>query len=388
MKIALVINELNIRGGTHKQVLRLCEYLVKMKNDVTIYTKCYDPDKTYPEFKQYQIVSLTASEKSNTKRGFIQKIYRNVDEMKCDLDLLNLIPDDTDIINIHDYGFLWFSLNLKKRKHSRVVWQINDMPAYFRVGVAGDMGDSLGLKCKRILHKHACKNIDAVTVNVTKNKERADKCLGCDAHVFYCGVDENKNLQPHSYAQIEDPIHILSTGVFFPYRNYETLVCTVEKLVSSGKSVHLDIIGSTEWNPGYAKQIRDLIEEKSLSSYITIWGMVDDATYNELYNKANIFAFININQSWGLAVFEAMSCGLPVIVSNSVGAIELLTHDENAIILEPTDVDAICKTIVELTENKGYYQKISENAKKAVKTFTWDHLYSSKMLELFQSLKK
>ena len=56
MKILVTINELNIRGGTHKQVLRLCEYLSK-NNEVIIYTKIYEKEKTYPEFEKFNIVS-------------------------------------------------------------------------------------------------------------------------------------------------------------------------------------------------------------------------------------------------------------------------------------------------------------------------------------------
>ena len=39
MKIAVVVNELNVRGGTHKQVLRLCQYLKKNKIDFILCTK-------------------------------------------------------------------------------------------------------------------------------------------------------------------------------------------------------------------------------------------------------------------------------------------------------------------------------------------------------------
>ena len=31
MKVAVIVNELTVRGGTHKQVLRLCQYLEKKK---------------------------------------------------------------------------------------------------------------------------------------------------------------------------------------------------------------------------------------------------------------------------------------------------------------------------------------------------------------------
>ena len=39
------INELDIRGGTHKQVLRLCEYLIRKGEDVVVYTKKFDINK-------------------------------------------------------------------------------------------------------------------------------------------------------------------------------------------------------------------------------------------------------------------------------------------------------------------------------------------------------
>ena len=44
MKVAVIVNELTVRGGTHKQVLRLCQYLEKKEIDFVLCTKYYDPD--------------------------------------------------------------------------------------------------------------------------------------------------------------------------------------------------------------------------------------------------------------------------------------------------------------------------------------------------------
>ena len=115
---------------------------------------------------------------------------------------------------------------------------------------------------------------------------------------------------------------------------------------------------------------------------------MDDDTYDKLFNVANAFAFINIEQSWGLAVFEAMSAGLPTIVSNSVGAIELLHHNIDAIIVDSQDIDEICKILKKLMTDEAYYNSISDESARAVKEFTWDKLYSSKMLEIFQKLSE
>lgn len=38
--------------------------------------------------------------------------------------------------------------------------------------------------------------------------------------------------------------------------------------------------------------------------------------------------------------------------------------------------------------DEAYYNSISDESARAVKEFTWDKLYSSKMLEIFQKLSE
>lgn len=73
MKIAILVNELNIRGGTHKQVLRLCQYLKKCGEDVTIYTRVYSVNDTYPEFKEIKVVTVQRKKERIFKIGITEK---------------------------------------------------------------------------------------------------------------------------------------------------------------------------------------------------------------------------------------------------------------------------------------------------------------------------
>ena len=297
-----------------------------------------------------------------------------------------MIPNDVNIVNIHDNGLIWLMLWSKTKIKAKVVWQINDLPVCFRVWDSTIIKTSPYCKVLRFLYRKFVNNIDHITVNVTKNKDRVKEHIGADADVFYCGVDINNALKQHYFSQNKSVYHILSTGVFFERRNYITLVDVIENLKKQNIPVHLDIIGSTELDKRYSDKVKEHIRVLNLQNAVTIWGQVDEKKYNELYNEADIFAFININQSWGLAVFEAMSCGLPVIVSNSVGAIELLTNGEDAIILDPLDVNKISNEVKKLISNKAYYEKLSERGYNAVKNYTWDNLYSSKMVDLFKQL--
>lgn len=385
MKVAIVINELNIRGGTHKQVLRLCQYLDKMQVNFEIVTKWYDLAKTYKEFDAFNIKYLSEEHKVKDicARGIIGKIVREIDKYIQNKKVYKLISEDVDIINVHDNHLAGVILNALLHKKI-IVWQINDLPPCFRVGNSKQGQPSIVKQLKCTLYRILAKKIDVITVNVSKNRERVKQYLNKDSYVLYCGVDNNKNLKLHCHSDLENGINLLSMGVFFPYRNYETLVNVVKRLEEQGLNARLDIIGSIDADKEYYNKIKEMVEKEELSSRITIWGQVDEEKYTQLFDSANAFLFVNVDQSWGLAVFEAMSAGIPTLVSNSVGAIELLNNNEDSIIVDPYGIQEICDVLCRLTNDKKYYDYISGNATKVVRTYSWDDLYSSKLYDIFK----
>ena len=287
-----------------------------------------------------------------------------------------------DIVNIHDNGFEDIYPMLKKKK---VYWQINDLHPSFHVGASSlSIEDERSAEMREYI-KRETNDFAAITVNVSKNAERVKKYLNRQSYVFYCGVEPiqincDRNV---TFARFENKqINILTSGVFLGYRNYETQVSVVKELVNRGYDVKLHIIGDTSRNPKYVNYIQQLIDSSNLYTRITIEGQVDNERFKYLHENADMFMFINVDQSWGLAVFEAMSCGLPVLVSKSVGATEILEDGKNAIFVEPKDKDAIVIEIEKLVNDKCLYKKISDNASKFHEDWTWDKAYCSKMYNL------
>ena len=383
MKVSVLVNEMNIRGGTHKQVVRLCEYLRRKNIEFEWITRCYELQKTYPECAGFNIKDINEVMTYNCDANFLEKIRIKLKDIYNQYRLYKMISKDTDVVNVHDNGlsFVICLCILNKRK---VVWQINDLPGRFQVGPSVKSKvrfRSLNWLAKKYLG-FLGRHVDLITVNVTKNRDRVKKCMAAEAKVFYCGTDLEQQAAIHKKVRDKKCIRIVSTGVFFPYRNYETQVKVVKELKRRGNDCHLDIIGSTELNAGYAAKIRDLIRENQLDDSITIHGQVDEKKFNEIYEDADAFLFINLDQSWGLAVFEAMGRGLPVIVSNSVGATELLNDGVDSLIVNPLDENEISDNIERLKDD-SYYGKISKNAIRNVSHYTWDELYSSKMVKEF-----
>jgi D-inositol-3-phosphate glycosyltransferase len=70
--------------------------------------------------------------------------------------------------------------------------------------------------------------------------------------------------------------------------------------------------------PSYLRVIRELIKAKGLSESVALFPDVDETTKLLLYQASDLFVAPsdNIQESFGIAVIEAMACGLPVIASD------------------------------------------------------------------------
>lgn len=77
-----------------------------------------------------------------------------------------------------------------------------------------------------------------------------------------------------------------------------------------------------------------------------------DVTNVELYLRAaDIFTLPTANDAFGIAVLEAMATGLPVITTQVGGLADFAHHEENALIVEPYDVDGLHAALVRLVRD-------------------------------------
>jgi glycosyltransferase involved in cell wall biosynthesis len=70
-----------------------------------------------------------------------------------------------------------------------------------------------------------------------------------------------------------------------------------------------------------------------------------------------------VDEPFGRTPLEAMACGAPVIVSSGCGAVEVLTHGHDAIILPPEPVDAWVKAAADLLANEALAADLVRNGR-------------------------
>jgi glycosyltransferase involved in cell wall biosynthesis len=81
----------------------------------------------------------------------------------------------------------------------------------------------------------------------------------------------------------------------------------------------------------------------------------------------------SLEDAFSLPPLEAMGSGLPVVVSRTAGASEIVTHGRDALILEnPNDADELALLIGQICNDESLRQRLSEQAAVTARQFTWD----------------
>ncbi|NDJ57182.1 glycosyltransferase family 4 protein [Enterobacteriaceae bacterium 4M9] len=93
-----------------------------------------------------------------------------------------------------------------------------------------------------------------------------------------------------------------------------------------------------------------ILKDKATNN-VTFLGYVDNKSLVEIYAECDCFVLPSLSEPWGLVVEEALSMGLPVIVSDKVGCYEDMVNVHNGIIFDATDPNSLLLAINNMAEN-------------------------------------
>jgi glycosyltransferase involved in cell wall biosynthesis len=139
----------------------------------------------------------------------------------------------------------------------------------------------------------------------------------------------------------------------------------------------------------YQNELKDLSEY----SVVDYRGFINKSEINEVLKKcfAGISTLLHIGQypkidTLPTKVYEYMSMGLPVIMSDTPFAKKMIDKYKFGICVDPSSIEEIADAIVYLYKNKHVAEKMGENGQKAVlNEFNWMN-EEKKILALYNNL--
>ena len=114
---------------------------------------------------------------------------------------------------------------------------------------------------------------------------------------------------------------------------------------------------------GERSRLEELARKTGVRLVLT--GDVEWDRIAELYVAADVFALLSEREPWAVVVNEAAACGLPLVLSDRVGAAhDLLRDGENGSLVAAGDVEAASKALRALAEDAALRRAQGERSRE------------------------
>lgn len=188
--------------------------------------------------------------------------------------------------------------------------------------------------------------------------------------LFYRCDDSERISEVRRKYRIPDAPYLLSLSTLEPRKNIPQTIRCFARLIQEQhiNDLNLVLVGTEGWK--YEEIFETLSNCKPARSRIILTGYVPDEDLAPLYSGALAFVYPSFYEGFGLPPLEAMQCGTPVITSKNSSFPEVV--GEAGIMLDPTDEDNLCQSMLALYESQSLRKELSLKSLKQAEKFTWE----------------
>lgn len=383
-----------VKGGA---VSTLIEHLVRHNNDKPIIdlsiVSFFDEEAERQAIKKYPNIKFIWVRRSWIVKSFDWLILHIVKI---------LLPKKKWISYIAIASLLWYIWNtkkiLKKTKFDKVIIQ-NNIPLIWAIKLSKYEGDyiyhlhnipRINAKCKELFSK--CKRFLCVSKYVGKAISNIDNPIGPipedKIRVLYNCVDTNLFKQKEidkqelckQFGILDSEYVIMFSGRLSQEKGVDCLLKALDYI--QVHNIKVLIVGSAMYNQktkdAYHQQLLQLAEK--YKEKIVFTGYIPQKELPDIYNLADISVLPSIwEEPAGLTMIESLTCGTPVITTNSGGIPEYVA--DCAIVLERDSnlPKEIAKAIDLLLSDKILYRKYQQIGIERIRT----HFSSDNYLDNF-----
>lgn len=171
------------------------------------------------------------------------------------------------------------------------------------------------------------------------------------------------------------PLHV-DKGLF-------QVIDAVERCWWMGRPVTLVTVGSAF---GSGRQRLSVLSAKRPGSVCSV-NDISEADKRDLLAAADVLVLPSRTNSFGIVFLEAWAQGKPVIGSTAWGMRDVITPDENGLLVRFNDLGATERALIRLLDEPDLRARLGANGRRAVvERHTWDHVYARVQAALAEDL--
>jgi glycosyltransferase involved in cell wall biosynthesis len=166
------------------------------------------------------------------------------------------------------------------------------------------------------------------------------------------------------------PLRLVSVGDLLWVKGHEYALQALRLLLDRGVPAHLDLIG--EVRPDLVAEITDrerivgTVEDLDLARHVRLAGRLEPREVRDGLQSADVLVHASLAEGLPNTVLEAMSCGLPVVVTDCGGTREAVCDGREGIVVAPRDAPAMATALEGLWRDPGLRARMGAAARARV----------------------
>ena len=200
---------------------------------------------------------------------------------------------------------------------------------------------------------------------------RIDKSM--IAHITYLLPDKDLMLSEKNGTSIEikktnRPI-FLYIGQIISRKGIDKLLESCHILKESGVVDYTTVIVG---DGQQAEEFKKLASFYELDDQVLWIGRINYGALGYWLELADVFVFPSLEDTWGMAVLEAMSFGKAILCSKYVGASEMVIEDENGLLFNPNKPRELADLMIRLIESPDLSKRLGVKSSTYINCHTLD----------------
>lgn len=180
------------------------------------------------------------------------------------------------------------------------------------------------------------------------------------------------DLDKYKFKNIQSNIQpkLIWLRAFHDVYNPDLAIKVIAELSSSVPDVELIMVGPDKGD-GSLQRCQQLANKLSVQKHIQFIGGVPKTAVPHWLAKGDIFINTTNIDNTPVSVIEAMACGLCVVSTNVGGIPYLLNHEQDSLLVSPTEPEAMANAIRRILTEPALVDRLSRNAHAKAKQFDW-----------------
>jgi glycosyltransferase involved in cell wall biosynthesis len=117
------------------------------------------------------------------------------------------------------------------------------------------------------------------------------------------------------------------------------------------------------------RRVCDRIEDLGLENCVSMVGYLSGSTLIDKYNDSTVLVLPSWSEGFPTVLAEAMDAGLPIVTTRIRGAADHLIPDENALFVEPRDINGLASALLKVLTDEALRGRMSSANRKRIQIF-------------------